>query len=147
MPAEKFCEMMIDYELRHYPGVTFRYLMSLPKQDHVPSRYEWNDVFKNGSDPVKVNKVRNELLEYVRSCISRMNAYYRDGVRTEYQDDWYRRYKFKSKKEFNQFKRKFFRLYPKTKPYKISKDEISRSFSMFDLQYGLMRDYDEGYDL
>ena len=38
---EKFCEIMIDYELRHYPGVTFKYLMSLPKRDRGPSSYEW----------------------------------------------------------------------------------------------------------
>lgn len=147
MPSEKFCEIMIDYELRHYPGVTFKYLMSLPKRDRAPSSYEWWNTFRNGSDPVKVNKVRKETLDFVRANVMKMNAYYRDGVRTEYQDGWYQRYRFKSKKEFMQFKRKFFRLYPKTKPYKICKGEISRSFSMFDLQYGLMRDYDKGYDL
>lgn len=121
MKGEVFMKKIVNYMLRHYKGVDYDYIMTLPKKEDLAK-----------------GKLGKELAE-----IKNLSRLYNHEEPIEYQEEWYRRYRFKTPKEVAQYKRYFFRLYPKTKSYKIDKTEIQNAFAWFDLQYGLMRDFDE----
>jgi len=128
---EKFLKKIINYELRHYKGVDYDYLMNLPKKPVYPYK--------------KLDKTKNEFIYeywiYMIEIINILKNIY-NGNKQEFQDDWLRKYKFNTVEEYIKYKKYYFKLYPKTKAWKVNKHEIEQSFSWFDMQYGLMYDFD-----
>lgn len=133
MSEEKFARKVIDYELRNYPGIDYNYVMNLPKlyPHHRRRRIQ------REKDPWDDN------IDYYFNEISNLLKLYNGEKLQEWQEGWYRRYAFNTEKEYLKWKKYFYKVYPKTKEWDVSEEEISQAFSWFDLSYGLIHNYEE----